>query len=375
MSCTQELSYVFFCGNLLSHRTMENRRRKVVLKQAWDLCRADFERYPVWIGVHGVDESEWWYEKTDEVTYRPWTGSLPASPEEGDLRVSATMELPNGSRYEGYVSPVSLNWVEAEAPLAACQSPSIFVGNKRFDFWGGMVGIPLVERRAFYSAVGLPVGTAFPFRFSAKLGLASGITEGTVLGFYKLVKKEGSWVGQIECDEAPASTTALASHLTAVPPPVDRSPTSQYVAYLRESLPEAIKKVESDPSDRGLYRRVCFFQFQLQDFEGCLAYSDAGLAAVGGDRTTRDWYAADLTFLGARVLFELGRYQEALDRLVPLSPSHGTTWGDATLMNKKALVNACKAALNLERRRRASGLLKARSKMLRVARRTNSSNR
>ena len=85
---------------------MENRRRKPVLKQAWDLSRADFERHPVWIGVHGVDESEWWYEKTDEATYRPWTGSLPVSPEGRFLRVRATMELHNGSRYEGVIRPV-----------------------------------------------------------------------------------------------------------------------------------------------------------------------------------------------------------------------------------------------------------------------------
>ena len=238
------------------------------------------------------------------------------------------------------------------------QQPLIFVGNRRFDFWGGMVGIPVAERRAFYSAVGLSAEMIFPLRFAAKPGLAGGIIDGTVRGFYQMVKKDGSWVEEIENDETLDATTTLASHLTAVPPPVDRSPTSQYVAYLRESLPEAIKKIESDPSDRGLYRGVCFFQFQLQDFEGCVAYSDAGLAAVGGDRTTRDWYAADLTFLGARALFELGRYQEALDRLVPLWPGHATTWGDATLMNKTALVKACKAALKLNKKKASKRIVK-----------------
>jgi hypothetical protein len=340
-----------------------SRRSRPQLKQAWDLSPADFQRHPVWIGVHGIDESEWWYEKTDEATYRPWLGSLPVSPDEGDLRVHATMELLNGSRHEGYVSPVSMNSNTSqdleESSLIACQSPAIFVGNKRFDFWGGMPGIPSAERRAFYSAVGLSSETAFPLRFAAKPGLTSGVVEGAVLGFYKLVKKDGNWVGQIENDAALDSTATPASHLAAVPPPVDRSPTSRYVAYLRESLPEAIKRVESDPSDRGLHRRVCFFQFHLQDFERCLTYSDSGLAAAGGDKSTRDWHEGDLTFLGARSLFELGRYQDALDRLASLWPAHAITWGDATLMSKKALVKACKAALKLETKKANKRVVKA----------------
>jgi hypothetical protein len=339
---------------------------------------ADFEQHPVWIGVHNVDQSEWWYEETDEATFRPWTGSLPVSPEGRDLRVRATVELPDGSRYEGYVCPVPLNWATPPDPRFAAlvrmggehalmgnQRPAIFIDNKRFNFWGGIGGISLTERQAFYSAVGLPAEMVFPLSFAAKPGLATGIVEGTVLGFYQLVKKDGTLVGQIENDEAlePAGLSqpecnsgkcdeaaSSDNHLTAEPPPVDRSPTSRYAAYLRTALPETIRKLESDPSNRRLHLDACLIQFQLQDYEGCLAYSDRGLAADGGYWATRAMESDDLTFLGARALFELGRYQDALGRLTPLWPDHATIWGDATLMTKKALAKACKAAISLQKK-------------------------
>jgi hypothetical protein len=120
--------------------------------------------------------------------------------------------------------------------------------------------------------------------------------------------------------------------------------------YLRTALPETIRKLESDPSNRRLFLDACFIQFQLQDYEGCLGYSDRGLAAVGGYWATREMESDDLTFLGARALFELGRYQEVLDRLKPLWLGHATTWGGATLMTKKALAKACKAALSLQKK-------------------------
>jgi hypothetical protein len=255
----------------------------------------------------------------------------------------------------------------------------IFIENKRFGFWGGFPGVPLAERQSFYSAVGLPADMVFPLRFAAKPGLASGIVDGTVFGFYRLVKKDGTLVGQVENDEAlerkvvcvdsgataPSALSQLecssgkcdealpsANHLTAEPPPVDRSPTSRYAVYLRTTLTETIRRVECDPSNRRLYLDSCFMQFQLQHYKECLAYSDAGLAAVGGSWATTEMESDDLTFLGARALFELARYQEALDRLMPLWPGHATIWGDATLMTKKALVKACKAALSLQKKRK-----------------------
>jgi hypothetical protein len=321
----------------------------------------DFERHPVWIGVHGRDESEWWYEETDEATFRPWLGALLVSPDEGNLRVRADFALPDGRRYEGYVSPVSLNWDvpdTGECPLIGRQQPSIFVGEKRFSFWGGMAGIPLVERQAFYSTITLRAELAFPLRFAARAGLATGIVDGTVFGFYQwVVKKDRTRAVQLENDEGidPPPPATVARGVCEVPiareelPPADRSPTSQYAVWLKETLPEAIKTVESDPSDLSLHLRVCQMQFQLGDYEECLRYSDSGLAAVGGYKGTRDMNRDDLTFFGARALFELARHQEALDHVKELWPSY--SFGPATdLLTKKGLMKACKAALRLQQK-------------------------
>src|ERR1035438_5255113 len=75
------------------------------LRQFGDLTREDFDRHAVWIGCHTTDYDETWHEDTDEETFRPWTGKLPADPTEGMLLVKATFELPDGSRHPGFVTP------------------------------------------------------------------------------------------------------------------------------------------------------------------------------------------------------------------------------------------------------------------------------
>jgi hypothetical protein len=111
---------------------------KPELKQFGDLARADFSRYPVWIACHTADYGEPWYEETDEETFRPWTGALPVSPSEGMLLVRATLELRDASRHPGFVTPAF------KKDLGALQ-PQIFVGDRRFGFWGGMFAtVPVV---------------------------------------------------------------------------------------------------------------------------------------------------------------------------------------------------------------------------------------
>ena len=84
------------------------------LKQFGDLSQGDFERYPVWIGCHTADYGESWYEDTDEETFRPWSGALPTSPSEGMLLVRAVIELRDGIRHPGFVTPA---WNAAAADL------------------------------------------------------------------------------------------------------------------------------------------------------------------------------------------------------------------------------------------------------------------
>ena len=96
------------------------------LKQFGDLTQADFDRHPVWIGSHTVDYDEPWYEETDEETFRPWTGGLPADPAAGMLLVTASYELPDGSRYPGFLTPD-----RDPADLGTLQ-PHLFAGNRAF---------------------------------------------------------------------------------------------------------------------------------------------------------------------------------------------------------------------------------------------------
>jgi peptidoglycan/xylan/chitin deacetylase (PgdA/CDA1 family) len=153
------------------------------LKQFADLTAEDFERHPVWIGCHTVDYDEPWYEDTDEQTFRPWTGKLPASASEGMLLVRATLELRDGTRYNGFVTPAA-----KERDLAT-QQPQVFVGARRFGFWGGIFGVPEKERKALYAALGKNPDQVFPMRFSVDPSLATGVATGQVEGFYRFMPK------------------------------------------------------------------------------------------------------------------------------------------------------------------------------------------
>jgi hypothetical protein len=75
------------------------------LKQFGDLTAEDFERHPVWIGCHTADYDEPWYDDTDEETFRPRTGDLPADPSEGMLLVRANATLRDGSSFPGFLTP------------------------------------------------------------------------------------------------------------------------------------------------------------------------------------------------------------------------------------------------------------------------------
>jgi hypothetical protein len=148
------------------------------LKQYADLTVEDFDRHPVWIGCHIADYDEPWYEETDEETFRAWIGALPVDPSEPMLLVRATIELHDGSRYPGFVTP-SLD----DSDIGS-QQPQIFVAGQRFGFWGGMFGADATERQVFYSAIGKRAGDVFPVRFFFDPSLSKGVA-GTLEGFYR----------------------------------------------------------------------------------------------------------------------------------------------------------------------------------------------
>ncbi|HET7292718.1 MAG TPA: hypothetical protein VFM88_09845, partial [Vicinamibacteria bacterium] len=144
------------------------------LKQFGDLTPADFERHPVWIGCHTADYDEPWYEETDEETFRPRIGALPADPSEGMLLVRATAALADGSRLPGFLTPAF------EADDLGPLQPQVFVGGRMFSFWGGMFGVPDEARRQFYRAVGKPAEAVFPMEVAAEPALCSGVGRASV---------------------------------------------------------------------------------------------------------------------------------------------------------------------------------------------------
>jgi len=152
---------------------------KPELKQFGDLSQGDFERHPVWIGCHTADCDEPWYGETDEETFRPWTGAPPADPTEGMLLVRAVIELRDGTQHPGFATPA---FHEGDLGI---QQPQVFVGGRRFGFWGGMRGVPAGERRELYAALRRAPDEVFPLSFSLDPGLATGVVAGRVQGFYQ----------------------------------------------------------------------------------------------------------------------------------------------------------------------------------------------
>jgi hypothetical protein len=180
------------------------------LKQSHDLGQRDFERHPVWIGVHIADQGMPWYELCDEGTYRPWTGGLPVTASGRMLLVSASFQLKNGIRYPGLVSPVADDWDEVltrrtsdggivrirsiserqgGSPLAILQlhQPHLFLNGERVSFWGGRRGVPINNRQAFYVALGENPKDIFPIRYSTDPKFVAGIGNGQLDGFYRSI--------------------------------------------------------------------------------------------------------------------------------------------------------------------------------------------
>jgi hypothetical protein len=178
------------------------------MKQEPDLTPVDFERHPVWIGVHNYDSDEPWYEQSDEETYRPWTGRLPFSENRGIALVAATFKVADGSTYSGYCTAVRENWDEAPPSYTTPSgnkvtpqswsathggtklsvldliNPSIFLNGHPFDFHLGVTGRRKSRVRRFYTAIGKQPHDVFPLRFAADEGLTAGITSGKLDGFF-----------------------------------------------------------------------------------------------------------------------------------------------------------------------------------------------
>jgi hypothetical protein len=223
------------------------------MKQEFDLTPEDFVRHPVWIGVHNFDSDEPWYELSDEQTFRPWTGPLPFAEKRGFVLVSATFDLADGGQYPGYFTAVRENWDEPLPPrkmkdgnytepkqwsarrggsplsILSLHCPVIFLGGRSFDFH--LKRPPRRKRyiKDFYAAIGKAPEAVFPVRFHADPGLAAGIVEGRMDGFYSfpLDKPFEIDTGEtllLETDDAPEPRVQPAPD-DVVPPGVRQSST------------------------------------------------------------------------------------------------------------------------------------------------------
>src|SRR5205807_1831528 len=107
--------------------------------------------------------------------------------------------LAGGAVYPGYCRSVRADWDASEAgaqswtsrhgghslSVLLLQTPVIFANGRQFDF---QLRIPKLRRAAiekFYDAIGKKPFDVFPLQFEMNSGLASGITSGTLDGFYR----------------------------------------------------------------------------------------------------------------------------------------------------------------------------------------------
>jgi len=156
---------------------------KPELRQFASLKREDFERIPLWMACHGADYDEPWYDDTDEETFRPFSGGQPVEATGGVFLAKAAATLADGSSLTGFVSP------DAKHEMGMVQ-PQLFVGEKRFSFWGGAAGVPQKSRDAFYQMLGKDAASIFPIRFAVAPGLVKESKAISVDGFYRMMGKD-----------------------------------------------------------------------------------------------------------------------------------------------------------------------------------------
>jgi hypothetical protein len=141
------------------------------LKQLADLTEQDFQEHPVWIGCHTADYDEEWYDDTDEETFRPRNGPLPATLREGMLLIRADATLSDGTKLPGFLTPAS------KPDDLGIMQPHVWVGERKFGFWGGIVGLPDDYKQGFLAAVRRRATEVFPLVFSSPSDLVDGVSE------------------------------------------------------------------------------------------------------------------------------------------------------------------------------------------------------
>jgi len=159
---------------------------KPELRQFGTLTQTDFDRFPIWVGVHTLDYDESWYEESNEETFRPWTGEVPVDPNFGMLLVRSQITLADKTKFVGFITPVAGRGKVSGSDLGTVQPHLFGPSGSLISFWGGMFGFPDESKKATYEILMRTPKQVFPIRFSADRGLTKGRQDGKLRGFCKL---------------------------------------------------------------------------------------------------------------------------------------------------------------------------------------------
>ncbi len=164
-----------------------------LLKQFGELTLADFSAHAVWVNCHVIDYDEPWYPDTDEETFRPRVGSMPASPSETMLLVRAAFELADGTHLGGFVTPMFAQDAKGKTSDLGTMQPTMFLPSGVLQqFWGGMCEETQAGRKRLYASLGKSAAQVFPIRFASEPGLTTGVAAGVIPGFCSYAHK--GWI-------------------------------------------------------------------------------------------------------------------------------------------------------------------------------------
>lgn len=358
--------------------------RRPLLKQLGELTAADFAKHPLWVEVHHQDQDQPWYESTDEATVRPWDGPVPTPLPRGRLHARATITLQDGREFAGYAaaerSPGAKN--AGRRQMGSIQ-PGLFGkyrNSRAHTFWGGKVGIDEDARRAFFAAV--ESESPFPMRFAIEPGLIRGLgasvfASGFIDGFYRLLDKsevrvEAGVKPEPIRQKRPSKTETLKEELSRVADLVRSNQRKEALAHAQRlvnlharngdcweelayawaanrNYPLSIEASENaiacNKRDPYRYKDACWLATRTKQWSAALSFAERG-RSLKIQWQVRMMFTDEFGAYGARALYELGRYAEALKWLEPVTPVHvALTFPDDPLSKVRALVKACRAGL------------------------------
>jgi len=173
-------------GTVMKFGLLHSKNKKPLLKKYGQLNMSDFEYCPIWIGCHVTDYNEPWYNETDEETFRPWKGLLPVSPENGVFLLITNFLLADGTVLQGFISPKKQG--NSNNLIQSTQPQILHSTEQQIAFWFGCLVPPDDYINQIYFLLNKSHKEIFPIKFEAKANLSTGITSGTIWGFYYLNK-------------------------------------------------------------------------------------------------------------------------------------------------------------------------------------------